>query len=108
MIDGQLVVTTAMLALLTLEAIKIIVRKIAKDPDLSLPEKVYTLGMPFLVAAWGLLFSLVPELGFPAPPIEELITVNGLFQWFLAIVIQLVFYFGGIEPFKGYLRSNDS
>lgn len=100
MIDGQLVVTTAMLALLTLEVIKVLVRKIAKNPDLSLPSIVYSLGMPFLIAAWGLLFSLVPELGFPAPPVEELLTLAGLFQWFLAIVIQLVFYFAGVQPFK--------
>jgi len=108
MIDGQLIVTTAMMALLTLEAIKLIVRKIAQDPELSLPQKVYDLGVPFLVAAWGLIFSLVPELGFPAPPPEELLSVTGLFQWFLAIVIELMFYFNGISPYKEYRRENGS
>jgi len=107
MIDGQLIVTTAMLALLTLEAIKFIVRKIAKDPGLSLPQIVYDLGVPFLTAAWGLIFSLVPQLGFPAPPVEDLVTVAGLFQWFLAILIEWVFYFNGIAPLK-LARANNS
>jgi hypothetical protein len=96
--NGALILSTAAMALLTLEVIKVIVRKIASDPDLSLPQIIYDLGMPLLVAAWGLIFSLVPSLGFPVP--DELISPTGLLQWFLAVLVQLVFYFNAVKPFK--------
>jgi len=98
--NAPLIVSAAMLALLTLEVSKIVVRKLVQDPEYSLPETFYDLAIPFFTAAWGLVFSMVPELGFPAPPVEELISVQGLFQWGLAIVVEMVFYFNGVQPYK--------
>ena len=91
-----LIVGAGMLALLTLEVIKVIVRKLKKDSEYSLPVLFYDLAIPFFTAAWGLVFSLVPELGFPALPVKELLSLQGLFQWALAIVIEMFFYFNGV------------
>lgn len=95
-----LFVSAAMIALLSLEVVKVVIRKLKNDPDYSLPGKFYDLAVPFFTAGWGLVFSYVPELGFPAPPPEELISVQGLFQWGLAIVVEMVFFFNGVKPYK--------
>lgn len=98
--NAPLIVSAAVIALLTLEVIKVVVRKLTGQPDYSLPKKFYDLAIPFFTAGWGLVFSFVPELGFPAPPPEELISVQGLFQWGLAILVEMVFYFNGVQPYK--------
>ena len=98
--DISMVVGVGTFALLTIEAIKVIVRKIKKDPEYPLPVIFYDLAVPFFTAAWGLLFSYVPELGFPVPPPEQLVSLQGLFHWGLAIIIELVFYFNGIKKYK--------
>jgi len=98
--NAPLILGIGTFALLTIEAIKIIVRKIKKDPEYALPVIFYDLGVPFFTAAWGLLFSYVPELGFPMLPPEQLVSLQGLFHWALAIVVELLIYFGGVKPYK--------
>jgi hypothetical protein len=91
-------------ALLTLEAIKFLYRKFGQDPDYTFPSIFYELLIPFFTAVWGLLFSLVPELGFPQLPPEQILSLPVLFQWALAIVIEIVFYYNGIKPIKDDIR----
>lgn len=102
--DGQLVLSTSMVALLALEGVKYVIRRwILKSPEFEFDPKFYQLMIPFLTAVFGLLFSLVPSLGFPAPP--DPISWQGLLQWALAIVGELVLYNTGVEKFKEFARS---
>ena len=107
LIDGGLVLTAGALALLVIEVIKFVSRKLMSNAEFEFAPIFYDLLIPFLTAAWGLVFSLVPELGFPAPPLEELLTYQGLLQWFLAVLVELVLYNAGVSQFKEFRRARN-
>jgi hypothetical protein len=97
--EGQLVVSAAVVALFLLEGTKWLFRKfIYKTPNFEFAPIFYELLIPFLTAAVGLGFGYA-GLG-PDVALEPMALVN----WGLAVVLELALYHMGVQPFKAYVR----
>jgi len=98
--NGELALTAGMLALLTVQVIKWGYRRWgANDPDYSFTPRFYQLLIPFATAAWGVGLGLS---GF-ADPVA--ISFQSLVSWGLAVLVELVLYNAGVQPFNDFRRT---
>lgn len=95
--NGELALTAGMLALLTVESVKWAYRRwVAKNPDFSFTPRFYQLLIPYATAVWGVGLGLT---GF-ADPVS--FSFQSLVGWGLAVLVELVLYNSGLQPFNAF------
>ncbi len=94
-----LTVSAGLLAMITLELIKVAVKKwYIKDQAYDFPPYFYNLIVPFLTALWGIGLSYA-GMGEPLA-----YTWQTLLQWAIAILVSLGSYYLGVKPLKTYAK----
>ena len=94
-----LVVSAPVLALLTMELVKFLIKKfIIKDPDHDFPPAFYGIFIPFLTGAWGYALAYV---GWADPVGLDSMT---LVQWLIACFLEAAMYVLGVQPLKDYAK----
>jgi len=100
MMEGQLVLSAALLTTLSLELVKLVLRKwIIKQPEYDFPPLFYDLVIPFLTMLWSIVLGYA-GWGEPITP-----DFGGLLNWGLTIVASLAMYYLGINPSKKYRKA---
>ena len=95
--EGQLVLSAALLTTLSLELVKWVLRKwIIKQPEYDFPPLFYDLIIPFLTMLWSIALGYA-GWGEPITP-----DFGGLLNWGLTIVASLAMYYLGVNPSKKY------
>jgi hypothetical protein len=99
--NAEMVLTAGALALLTVETVKWAFRKYKEDPNFEFAPRFYELMIPYTTAVWGVALGLS---GF-ADPVD--ISTQTLVSWGLAILVELVLYNAGVQPFKAFRRASN-
>lgn len=97
--DEIFVISAGLLAMITLELVKLAVRKWwKKDLTYDFPPYFYNLSIPFLTALWSIVLAYA---GWGEPVAY---TFQYLIQWMVSIVVMLAAYNLGLAPMKEYAR----
>lgn len=98
--EGQLVLSAALLTTLSLELVKWVVRKwVLGQPEYDFPPLFYDLFVPFLTLLWSIGLGYV---GWADPITPDW---SGILNWGLTIVASLAMYYLGVKPVKEYRKS---
>ncbi len=101
MFDSEMLVLSAgLLTILTIGALKQFIRgRVVNDPNYEFPDYFYKLTLPFFTAVWSIVLGLV---GLGAPVAFVLVD---LAQWGVTIIITLVLYNSGIQPYRAAMKT---
>ena len=99
--DGQLMLSAGLLTTLTVNALKQAIRKfVVKDELYEFPDYFYKVTLPFFTAVWSI--GLM-EIGWI--PKVNVVDPQSLLQWGLTVVVTLVLYHGGIQPYRSVMKA---